>query len=619
MKKQSLHTFLLIIISLFVLTSCATLSSKDIKNIQKVDKKIEEDFESSIENQDFFDACKNFIEYTKNFKDEKRFDMFNKVNLLYLKKREELEKSQNYLEALSYTYTMITLTNLIDGKEELKKYETYLKNKIEELMRSYDGSAGDLRKGSFYLFLSLFEPDNPSIYKNLVKIFLKRGNPFIADKYFRIYLEKLKDCEPENAEEIESIEKDIGKLKNEIESDKELLQNAIDKVVESSVKIIVDLGIKSSGGFGYPESVIGTGVVIDPEGYIITNYHVIEPVVDPEYEGYARVYITPGEDESVKLLAKVVGYDRVYDIALLKVEKKMVSNIKFGDSDTLRRGQKVYAIGNPVGLTNTVTSGIISSIDRPFIQIGSVIQIDVPINPGNSGGALIDEKGYVVGINFAGLPNYKGLNFALPINLIYSVLFKLYEEGEVERSWIGCTVSKSLEKLRVDYIMPESPASISGIMPGDYILEVAGRDVSEIFDAQRIVSLMPSPIAVSVLIERNGEEICKSILLDKRPEIPSAYIYQHDAEENIITPIFGIKVRRSEGLGKKTYIVEGVIPGSPAQEAGISEGDELKLRKVEYLSSQGVFILNMEIKSKRYGYLDKNLVLYADEIMNNFL
>ncbi|RKY00275.1 MAG: hypothetical protein DRP54_05770 [Spirochaetes bacterium] len=103
MKKQSLHTFLLIIISLFVLTSCATLSSKDIKNIQKVDKKIEEDFESSIKNQDFFDACKNFIEYTKNFKDEKRFDMFKKVNLLYLKKREELEKSQNYLEALSYT------------------------------------------------------------------------------------------------------------------------------------------------------------------------------------------------------------------------------------------------------------------------------------------------------------------------------------------------------------------------------------------------------------------------------------------------------------------------------------------------------------------------------------
>ncbi|KPJ80126.1 MAG: hypothetical protein AMS17_20920 [Spirochaetes bacterium DG_61] len=119
----------------------------------------------------------------------------------------------------------------------------------------------------------------------------------------------------------------------------------------------------------------------------------------------------------------------MFDLALLKIEKEIESHVKFGDSDTLKQGEKVVAIGNPVGLTNTVTSGVVSSLDRPFLQIGNIIQIDAALNPGNSGGALINSDGYLVGIAFAGLENFENLNFAIPSNLILSVLFRLYNSS----------------------------------------------------------------------------------------------------------------------------------------------------------------------------------------------
>jgi len=368
-----------------------------------------------------------------------------------------------------------------------------------------------------------------------------------------------------------------------------------------------------------PDQVMGTGVVIDERGYILTNYHLIESSVDPTYEGYSRVYVILGKDESVRIPIKIIGYDPVFDLALLKIEKEIESHVKFGDSDTLKQGEKVVAIGNPVGLTNTVTSGVVSSLDRPFLQIGNIIQIDAALNPGNSGGALINSDGYLVGIAFAGLENFENLNFAIPSNLILSVLFRLYNEGEVCRSWMGCGVERRDDNILINYIVPEGPADYAKLQNGDLVREVNGFPVKEIFDIQRVISSMGNPLVISVMIERDNKLEHRNILLGNRPRLPSLYVWGRDAHENILTPLFGIVITRLDPSRKRNYLVTRIVNGSVASTAGISEGDVIKIKSVKYDEKYEVFSLSIDLKSKRFGYLNKSMVLYSYNEINTFI
>ena len=190
------------------------------------------------------------------------------------------------------------------------------------------------------------------------------------------------------------------------------------KMISGTVTILVNRGIRVENGVGYPDRVIGSGFFIDKRGYILTNHHVIESEVDPTYKGYSRLYIRLSESPAgERIPAKVVGYDKIFDLALIKVE--VTPEYTFGGSldQAVAPGDRIFAIGSPAGLEKTITAGIISAMGRRLLQVGDSMQVDVPLNPGNSGGPLLDEKGDLIGICFAGLQQFSGLNFAIPYTM----------------------------------------------------------------------------------------------------------------------------------------------------------------------------------------------------------
>jgi S1-C subfamily serine protease len=439
----------------------------------------------------------------------------------------------------------------------------------------------------------------------------------------QIYLDLLSDSLKKSAEQTDASQSEFNALVNGVAKLQsrsiDISEVAIENAVKSSVKIIVDRGIKTEGGVGVPDQVLGTGIVIDPRGYILTNHHIIESDVDPSYEGYSRVYVIPGKDENIRFVAKVVGYDEVFDLALIKIEKQLESRVMVGDSTKLRQGEKVVAIGNPVGLTNTVTSGIVSSTDRPYLQIGNVIQIDAALNPGNSGGALINDEGYLVGIAFAGLANFENLNFAIPSTHMLTILGRLYAEGRIDRSWIGCSLDEDEEGLTIAYVVPNSPAEVSGFEVGDIIHSVNGKQVYSLFEVQDIFSNLHSPIIMSVQIQRDGERLERKVYLAERPVYPALYIYERDAKEKIITPLYGMVLTKIEQERKKEYVVSKILSDSVANSVGIGEGDTIRIKELKYEEEEKMFYLVIELKSKRFGNINRNMVLYRYRDVNAFI
>ena len=223
-----------------------------------------------------------------------------------------------------------------------------------------------------------------------------------------------------------------------LQFDNEKRPKTIADCMEATVTIWVDRGIKVQNGSGYADIVIGSGFFIDKRGYLVTNYHVIDSMVNPKYEGYSRLYIKLLEDSDTKIPAKVIGYDSVLDLALLKVELEPKCVLELGTSADLKIGDKVSAIGTPIGLEGTLTSGIISSTERKLMTLGNVFQLDAAVNSGNSGGPLIDENLKVQAVIFAGMLQFQGLNFAIPVEYLRQELSLMYHHCEVVHSWIGC-------------------------------------------------------------------------------------------------------------------------------------------------------------------------------------
>jgi S1-C subfamily serine protease len=601
------------------LTSCASDSAKVDFTVKKVDGRIIEEFNENIEVKDFYQASQSYIEFSNCCEDERKQTMIGELFDLYEVKKRNFEDDKDTLSLVEHTYSLINLFEEDLTVKDLEQLQADLNGYLHRYMDNELAEMGELERVSWLLYLTRFLPNEPDLYRSIVELYVERKNPVLAKKYYESYAQLVRqsgDVDSEN--ELEAFEIKIHDLRSRGIDGTDMLEISIKDTIKSSVKIIVDKGIKTEGGVGLPDQALGTGVVIDKNGYIITNYHIIESSVDPKYEGYSRIYVMPEKDENIRFVAKVLGHDPLFDLALLKIEKKLETYVRFGDSSTLDQGEKVVAIGNPVGLTNSVTSGIVSSLDRPFIQIGNIIQIDAALNPGNSGGALINGSGYLVGIAFAGLENFQNLNFAIPSNLLLSLLFKLYEEGKTSRSWIGCSVGKK-DVLSIEYIVPNSPAHISRLMSGDIIKEINGKPVSEIYDIQNMISYFNSPMVVNMTVERDEKEAVKKILLGNRPELPSLYVYDHDAKENIITPLFGLVLTKLDPTKKKAYLVSRIISGSVASSVGISEGDEIKIKAIKYDEENKVFLLAIDLKSKRYGYLNKSMVLYSFAEINSFI
>ena len=391
----------------------------------------------------------------------------------------------------------------------------------------------------------------------------------------------------------------------------------ISDCMNATVTIWVDRGIKVQNGAGFADIIIGSGFFIDERGYIITNHHVIDSMVNPKYEGYSRLYIKLLEDSNTKIPAKVVGYDSVLDLALLKVEMTPQFVLNLGSSDDLELGNKVSAIGTPVGLEGTITSGIISSVDRKLLALGNVFQIDAAVNSGNSGGPLIDEKLKVQAIVFAGLLQFQGLNFAIPVEYLKQELPVLYNHGEVVHPWIsafGDTKRNGNKKegLEVQYVLPGGSAFMSGLVPGDVIVSFDGRKITSLEDFNfQMMSYESESLVECVYQNQDGEEKRCLVYLDKRPEHPSFTVYETDLISNATLCLLGMRLVPSSTENRNSYTIDKVITGSTADDLHFSSGDEVKIINVAVDQKNEFIYIQLYTRRKKTAFLDMAMGLSA--------
>jgi len=376
-------------------------------------------------------------------------------------------------------------------------------------------------------------------------------------------------------------------------------------LVDGTVTVWVNRGIRLVGNVGIPDRGIGSGFFIDSAGYLLTNYHVIESEVDPSYQGYSRLFIKIDDESGERIPAKVIGWDRNLDLALLKTEMDVPYVFSFSKQDTPDLGARVNAIGSPGGLTRTLTSGTVSAYARSIQPMAGSLQIDVPINPGNSGGPLLNEAGEVIGVIFAGVPNYEGINFAIPGPYVKRLTPSLYNGGQVEMPWLGVSAWDSGGGIKVTYVVPGSPAADAGLQPGDLIKTIDGYRFPGIRAVQEyLISRMPATLT-SVVWERDGLTTEGLAALGVRPEIPLKAALARDAREHLLTPLFGFSVERISGSGlNQNYRVVSVLPGSIADEAGFTPGDSFSLRKWIHDEEYDVVAIQIVLKGRKAGFLE---------------
>ncbi|MBN2735970.1 MAG: trypsin-like peptidase domain-containing protein [Spirochaetales bacterium] len=391
-------------------------------------------------------------------------------------------------------------------------------------------------------------------------------------------------------------------------------------LVNGTVTVWVDRGIRLENGYGVPDRGIGSGFFIDKRGYLLTNHHVISTEVDPEYEGFSRLYIRLSEDVKDKIPAKVVGYDRILDLALLKVELEPEYIFPLPVAISFNLGEKVQAIGAPLGLENTLTQGILSNVSPRFIQMGNVVQVDAPINNGNSGGPLLDSRGHLLGVVFAGLEMFEGLNFAIPYNYVKKILFKLYMGGEIAHGFLGMAIDESPKGLEVVYVLPSSSSYRAGIEKQDKLLRINGLSFSKIPDLQEYLLDVPVNALVELVIQREGRELKKYVQLKKRPFSPVEEGLKIDKRENLFVPLFGMEVSEvSNFLWQTNFKVDRVLRGSVADNSGISQGDPMSIQSWSINDEYRAAILQMFIKKRKAGYYDSILQIVSYLETSNFI
>lgn len=329
---------------------------------------------------------------------------------------------------------------------------------------------------------------------------------------------------------------------------------------------------------------LGTGFIIDKSGLIITNNHVVERADE------IKVRLTDNRE----FKATVIGRDPKTDLALIKISSpfEKLPVLLLGDSDKIRVGDWVLAIGNPFGLEHTVTKGIISATGR---VIGSgpydnFLQTDAPINPGNSGGPLINLRGEVVGINTAIVPGGQGLGFAIPSNMAKAITAQLADKGVVTRGWLGVSIQKVTPELAASFgrrdslgalvtdVVPQSPAEQTGIQPGDIIVNFAGREIKEAGDLSRFVAETPINREVAIKLFRAGQEVNLNVRLEEFTE-EKITRHQHAAADDLGMELATLDSnwRRKLGIGDLSgVVVVAVTARSPAAAAGIESGDIIK-------------------------------------------
>jgi serine protease Do len=392
------------------------------------------------------------------------------------------------------------------------------------------------------------------------------------------------------------------------------------EMLKGTVTVWVNRGIRLERGMGVPDRVVGSGFFIDSRGYLLTNYHVIESEVSPEYEGYSRLFIRlPGQADS-RIPARVVGYDRIFDIALLKAEIDPAYVFPVTAIRDVQAGDRIYAMGSPGGLENSISSGIISATQRRFLQLGDAIQVDVPINPGNSGGPLVSTDGELIGVVFAGIEQFEGVNFAIPSAWLQLFLPDLYEEGEVVHPWLGAAVREAREGLEIVYVVPRSPAQDAGFLVGDRITGVDGWEPRRIGDAQRIILSRNPESLLRIAVTREGESFETVVALEERPYSPIEDIVAIERPEDLFPPLFGMRVQDISGFPwQRNFVITRVYPGTIADETGLSEQDPFSVQNWRVDLERDIALLQIVIKKRKAGFLESGIQLASFLEIDNFL
>jgi serine protease Do len=353
----------------------------------------------------------------------------------------------------------------------------------------------------------------------------------------------------------------------------------------------------------WKEQSLGSGVIVSPDGYIITNNHVVEKADE--------IKVTLLDKRSFK--GRIVGADPKTDIAVVRIDASSLPTLKWGDSEKLQVGEFVLAIGNSYGLSHTVTMGIISAVGRANVGIADYedfIQTDAAINPGNSGGPLVNIKGELIGINtaiFSRTGGYQGIGFAVPSNMVRLVMDQLVQRGKIIRGWIGVTIQELTPELSqkfglkksngalVSDVAKDSPAAKAGIIRGDVILEFNGKEVKDVSSLRNMVAQSKTGSEVSMKILRSGKEYTVKVIIVEMPReiaevVPSQLPNDSEAEALTGLTVMDLtkEIARQLGLYKdeKGVVVVKVEPGSPADEAEIKKGDiikEIDRKKVDNL------------------------------------
>ncbi len=334
----------------------------------------------------------------------------------------------------------------------------------------------------------------------------------------------------------------------------------------------------------YKQRSLGSGLIIDGEGYILTNNHVIEK---------AQTIKVKLSDEK-EYDATVIGRDQKTDIALIKINAKQpLPAATFGDSDKLAVGDWVVAIGNPFGLEHTVTAGIVSAKGR-VIGAGpydDFIQTDASINPGNSGGPLLNLKGEVVGLNTAIVSGGQGIGFAIPINVAKDMLPQLKTKGKVARGWMGVVIQRVTPDIAKNFglaesegalvadVMEQSPAEKAGIKRGDVIVSYNGKKVKDNDQLPRLVGATEIGKKIKVGLIREGKQVEVEIVIAELQEEGLKASRKPEVEKDFGLVVQDITPEIAKHLNlkdKRGVIVTDVLPGSPSQDGDIRSGDIIK-------------------------------------------
>ena len=353
----------------------------------------------------------------------------------------------------------------------------------------------------------------------------------------------------------------------------------------------------------FKTNALGSGVIVDSKnGYILTNNHVVD-----DMDGIRVKLIDKREFD-----ATIIGTDPKSDLAVLKIDAENLDDIDIGDSESIRVGEWVMAVGSPFSenLSHTVTTGIVSAIGRSnILNSGSYedfIQTDAAINPGNSGGALLNMDGDLIGINTAiATGGYekgnRGVGFAIPSNMAQRIMSDLIDKGYVTRSWLGVIIqeldNETAEALDIETrngaliadVVKDSPAEDAGMQEGDVIVEFNGKPIANTANLKNVVSLTAPESTNRVKVIRNGSPKTVKVTLQELPENPQQYAIRQRNESNE----FGLELKKITDSLKEKYqieeeealVVTRIDPNGEAYEKGIREGDIIKRIGTERVKS----------------------------------